>query len=176
MGATDAVMAKTGVAPPHEHGKAQGLGRVKGHWSQTHVCNLCCSAAFCYNHPSLPNSQPSSPKLMLSAVRHHISHILPLLPAVCCLPARLFCISGAKQSGQVAPLSCLIVPKQAFKKSAPPRATGQSRALQTLFLHCSGCHLFALGGALTSECVGKVSYKAEYHRADNLAWRSYITA
>lgn len=54
-------MAKTGVAPPQKHGKAQGLGWVKGHWSQTHVCNLCYSAAFCYNHPSLPTHSPLLP-------------------------------------------------------------------------------------------------------------------
>lgn len=56
-----------------------------------------------------------------------------------------------------------------------PQANKGSRALQTLFLHCSGCHLFPLWGALISEFAQKVSYKAEYARADNLAWCSYIT-
>lgn len=167
-------MAKTGVAPPQKHGKAQGLGWVKGHWSQTHVCNLCYSAAFCYNHPSLPTHSPLLPNWCW--VLSDTTSATSIFSQPYCLPARLFCISRAKQSSQVAPLSWLIIPRQAFKKSAPPRATGQSRALQTPFLHCSGCHLFPLWGALISECVGKVSYKAQYDRADNLAWCSYITA
>lgn len=89
-------MAKAGIAPslqpPHKHRKAQGLRWVKGHWSQTHVCNLGCPAAPGYNHPSPPNSRPSPPKLMLGVAIHHISHTLPFSQpfAVCQLGCSAF--------------------------------------------------------------------------------------
>lgn len=114
--------AAPSLLPPHKHRKAQ-KGRVKGHWSQTHVWNLCCPAAFCYNHPSLPNSQPSSPEccwvLSDTTSAHPASppgHLLFASSAVLHL--------GAKQSSQAAPPSWLIIPKPAFKEPAPPRATG----------------------------------------------------